>query len=67
MSETCKWHKRGTFTSCNWCGIQICDDCVRAANGKKYCLECSKKLKPLKTSGLKEIKKVPIEDILKVF
>ena len=67
MSSICRWLKRVVVSNCNWCGVGVCEDCIRNAIGKKYCLECSKKLKPLKSSGLSRIQKIPVEEILKEF
>ncbi len=41
----CLKHQIECTYNCGWCGKPICEDCVIAANGKKYCEKCWQKKK----------------------
>jgi len=36
----CMRHQIECTYNCGWCGKPICEECVGAANGKKYCDKC---------------------------
>lgn len=45
MEESkCPVHGLSRVTSCNWCGDSICEQCLVANSGRKYCPRCYTKL-----------------------
>ncbi|MAG38982.1 hypothetical protein CMO90_02735 [Candidatus Woesearchaeota archaeon] len=42
--DKCKFHGLSFETGCNWCGEQICEQCIMAHDGRKYCSKCYTKL-----------------------
>ena len=41
----CLKHQIECTYNCGWCGKPICEDCIIAASGKKYCDKCWQKKK----------------------
>lgn len=39
----CLKHQIECLYNCGWCSKPICDECIAAANGKKYCDKCWQK------------------------
>ena len=40
----CKEHGQEATKQCSWCSRPICDGCVKAAQGRKLCVNCVSKL-----------------------
>jgi len=50
--EKCFTHQEPVTSLCAWCGKSICDSCINAANGRKYCVKCAKlKMKSYEPTG----------------
>ena len=40
--ERCYDHQETISSVCSWCGKSICESCISAAAGRKYCTKCAK-------------------------
>ena len=63
----CLRHQIECQYNCGWCGKPICEECVSAANGKKYCDKCWAKKKQTAPSPVQETTasrpRVPIRNV----
>jgi hypothetical protein len=41
--EKCFIHQQSVIGLCSWCSKPLCEQCVLAAGGKKYCDKCQQK------------------------
>jgi hypothetical protein len=41
----CAEHQKKTTMDCEWCGKELCEECVeKAISKKRYCASCAQKL-----------------------
>ncbi|MGV8171620.1 MAG: hypothetical protein ACP5OA_02915 [Candidatus Woesearchaeota archaeon] len=50
----CLKHQIECTYNCGWCSKPICEECVAAANGKKYCDKCWNKKKQMAPAPAQE-------------
>jgi len=50
----CLKHQIECTYNCGWCGKPICEECLAAANGKKYCDKCWTKKKQMAPAQVQE-------------
>jgi hypothetical protein len=63
----CLKHQIECTYNCGWCSKPICEECVTAANGKKYCDKCwakKKQMTPAQTETPTTSRpKIPIRNV----
>ena len=63
----CLRHQIECTYNCGWCGKPICEECLTAANGKKYCDKCWTKKKQTAPGPVQESSvprpRVPIKNV----
>ena len=64
----CMKHQIECTYNCGWCGKPICEDCVTAAHGKKYCDKCWAKKQQMTPATVEEgpksnVPRTPIKNV----
>lgn len=53
----CLKHQIECTYNCGWCGKSICEECVGAAKGKKYCDKCWNKKQQMTPAAVEDAPK----------